>query len=164
MFVTPTRLFNRYVRYLYVVVIAAIDPSLASAGHAVIHDGRLVAYGHGPLRTCSDVTTVVATLASYEPTVIAIENTFMSINAKTGIDLAELRGRLRQAIESRGIEVTLVAPSTWRKSTIKPPAKAKRKALKQMAIDYVAAKYGVAATGDEADAICIATHVVSQQS
>jgi Holliday junction resolvasome RuvABC endonuclease subunit len=110
-------------------------------------------------RTAAQVEALVASLASFAPDVVGIENTFISVNAKTGIDLAELRGRLRQALEARGIGVQLIAPGTWRKTTIQPAAKAKRKELKRLSVAYALARYGVSATDDEADAIGIAAHL-----
>jgi len=107
---------------------------------------------------------MVAAVASHAPDVVAIETTFVSVNAKTGIDLAELRGRLRQVFEIGGIDVELVAPGTWRKTTIKPPARSKRKELKALSKAYALQRYGVAVSDDEADAIAIATHVAAARA
>lgn len=141
------------------MLIIAIDPSIRATGFAVLDNAILTSFGRTELRTAAQVETLVAQLASFKPDVVAIETTFVSVNPKTGIDLAELRGRLRQALESRLIDVALVAPGTWRKSTIKPPARSKRKALKAMSKAFALDHYGVMASDDESDAICIATHL-----
>ncbi len=141
------------------MICAAIDPSLNSAGHAVLDGDKPLIYGHGPLRTAQQVQHLVDVLASFRPAVVAIENSYVAVNARTGLQLAELRGRLLQCLETKSMVVELIAPGTWRKSTIAPPAKAKRKELKALAKSCVRQLYGVEATDDEADALLIATHI-----
>lgn len=142
-------------------VVLAIDPSIRSTGFAVIDNGKLVHTGRQPLRDHSHIHQLVSTLYTtygLDLDLVAIEAGYVSVNAKVGLQLAELRGALTYAWRDHGIRVTHVLPSAWRKTTIKPPAKTKRKELKRLAQAHVMTRYGVSVSDDEADAVCIAEH------
>lgn len=134
----------------------------STTGYAILAAaGELVTYGHANLRTdcAQQIATLAITFAGMGVTTVLIEAGYSGPNIKSGLDLATMRGRWIQALEALGItSIELVAPAKWRKTTIKPAHKLKRKELKALAKQYALEHFGIAATEDEADAICLAAH------
>ena len=142
------------------MITAAIDPSISNTGHAIIDGANLIAYGHGPMRTPQAINALVDVLVAYGPDVVGIEAGYVSVNAKVGLQLAELRGALAHVLRSKGMRVEYVQPSAWRAALGLGVPKAKTPELKRRAIAWVLGAFGVVATTDEADAICLAaSHV-----
>ena len=140
------------------MIVIGVDLA-TKTGLARIEDGRLTAHGKVKITTANvaaDVASIAAFCAGAD--LVAVEDVFAAVNIRTSIALATLRGRLLQLLDQAGIRWTLVAPSTWRKSTVRPPPKAKRAALKQLAIDFVATTFAIDVGDDVADAICLALH------
>lgn len=145
-------------------VVVGIDPSTKASGYAVFNDGRLLFADKAPARTAAEVTHLVDWLLDMHvetgaSVLVGIEHSYVGANVRTGLQLAELRGRISQEVERRGWSVQLIAPSTWRKTTIAPPPKTKRKQLKAMSVAYVDKNYGLTVSDDVADAICVGEHL-----
>lgn len=69
--------------------------------------------------------------------------------------LCEVIGIARAYSISKGLFFYEYMPSSWRKLLGWNQGKKKREELKKMSIDYIKNKYGIDATDDEADCICI---------
>lgn len=88
---------------------------------------------------------------------VAIEEA-MGFSAKAVAQLAWRRGYIAALCEERGIPVTEVNTSSWRKAAgeawgVTFPAKSD--AAKALAIDLVREHYGITCTDDEADAVLV---------
>jgi len=150
-------------------VVVGIDPSTKASGYAVFSGGKLLYAAKAPARTAAEVTHLVDWLIDQHvetgaPVLVAIESAYCGVNVRTGLQLAELRGRISQECERRGWRVTLVSPAAWRKTTIAPPPKMKRKELKALSVAYAYTKFGLTVTDDVADAVCIAEHVANTRT
>lgn len=149
--------------------VLSIDPSVRATGWCVLHPEATPIVGHCPLRNPADVSRLVAIVAPMVEQVdfrIAIESGFVGINSGVGLQLAQLRGQLLQAFFAalpEGVAPIMVAPSSWRKTTLKPAAKTKRAALKKLAMAFVQETFGILVSEDEAEALCLALHVQRQQ-
>lgn len=138
------------------LVVVGVDLATVT-GLARLESGHLSSHGRlkiSPNTICADVQSIAAFCAGAD--LVVVESTYMAANAATSMKLSELRGRLLQCLDAAGIKWTLCAPSTWRKTTIKPGSKTKRKELKRMAVAYVLDHYGVTVADDAADAVCLA--------
>jgi len=144
----------------------------ATTGYALIRQTptgpKVLAYGAAPARTAADVqnalTMALAVLGDERPARCAIEAGYCGPNVRTGLQLAELRGRFRQLLELAGVECELIAPSAWRKTQLVTPPKSKRAELKRAARAAVKERFGIEATADEADAVLLACHAASSAS
>jgi len=146
------------------VTVVGIDLA-TKTGLARLNGGKLVGTGKvtiGKTDPDLDVGTIAAFCAGAD--LVVIESVFCGVNVKTAIDLAVLRGRLVQELDRARVKWVLCAPSTWRKTSIKPAPKLKRKELKRLATAFVATTFGVDVSEDEADAVCLALWGETQSS
>lgn len=148
----------------YLSRVLAIDPG-AHAGWSLIEEGGIgVIHGYGILKTDAQVIHkfVVDQFDKAAKTgyglVAYIEDQYMGVNPKSMAKIVECRARFQQELEARGVQVTLVAPQRWQQGLLGRgliSIKSKRADRKKAAQFYVKSVYGVDATIDEADAICL---------
>lgn len=145
----------------------AMDQATRVSGYSIFEDDRLIAYGVVEADTSQSMFDRIKyfnqwleeTIKSAEIDAVALERVQFQGNAKTLIDLARLLGSLEQtAARGLGREPLGVLASQW-KSTCDVTGKY-RKEQKKNAQLFVRNQYGINASSDAADAICIGHHAV----
>lgn len=107
-------------------------------------------------RTKEMFLSVVALFEQYRPDCIAVEGVQKQANDKTMIMLSGLRGMLMGWAYTHCIPVVSPMPVEWRRILgYTQGPKVKREQLKEQSINYVREHYGIIATEDECEAICI---------
>lgn len=97
----------------------------------------------------------------YNPDIVYIEETVVLRNAQTQRFLTRLQGVIYAWCMKNNCEFNTIRPTSWRAAIgIKQNKNIKREQLKEQAIQYVSAKYGVNVTDDEAESICIGDAVI----
>lgn len=110
-------------------VIMSIDGSLVSSGIAILNgeNGEVIAYDNIPikpkdfngdeiLKIHHIAKTVLNIAKAYNVTHVAIENSFVGVNSRTGLTLARLYGAITSFLIEN--DITLIytyTPSQWRK-------------------------------------------------
>ena len=103
--------------------VIGIDPGTAACGFGIVHesDGRLRAIGHGwwrspardrpgrRLKTIFD--EVVALVEAHRPDAVAIEESFVGVDARTALSVGQARGAVMVAAESAGVECAEYPPA-----------------------------------------------------
>ena len=110
-------------------IILGIDPSLQSSGIAVINGetGEVINYGNLPIKP-KDLngdeilkihyiaTTILKIAKEYNVTHVAIENSYVGVNSRTGLTLARLYGAITSFLIENDIRLIYTyTPSNWRK-------------------------------------------------
>jgi crossover junction endodeoxyribonuclease RuvC len=105
------------------VRVLGIDPGTAACGYAIVHesDGRLRALDHGwwqtsarerpELRLKTIFEGVQALVEQYEPGAVAIEESFVGVDARTALSVGQARGAVLVASALAGVECAEYAPS-----------------------------------------------------
>ena len=103
--------------------VVGIDPGTAACGYGIVHesDGRLRAIDHGwwstpagervelRLRTIFDgVTTLIA---EHAPDAVALEESFVGVDARTALSVGQARGAVLVAAAIAGVPCTEYAPA-----------------------------------------------------
>jgi Holliday junction resolvasome RuvABC endonuclease subunit len=137
--------------------VVGID-SAENSGVAIMVDDRLVRHGVVKVEDWNDVERVGERLATYKPDLVAIEAPYIGVNGVTALVLAVLLGRWLEAFESRGIATVTVQASAWQREVLAGRIVFRTKSAEQKiaCIDWARETFGVAMTGDEADACAIA--------
>ncbi len=103
--------------------VLGIDPGTAACGYAVVRqsDGRLRALDHGVWRTAADEQPelrlktifegVVELVERYEPVAVALEESFVGVDARTALSVGQARGAVLVASALAGIECAEYAPA-----------------------------------------------------
>lgn len=147
----------------------ALDQASKTTGYAVFIDGKLETYGKFTYedsdigirlnRIRNKVSTLVA---DYDIDQIVFEDIQLQANVGNNVAtfkvLAEVFGVIEELATELEIPHSAVLASVW-KSTLKIRG-ASRPEQKRNAQAYVSTTYGVKATQDECDAICIGAHTV----
>ena len=103
--------------------VIGIDPGTASCGYGIVHesDGRLRAIDHGwwktaagerlelRLRTIFD--GVGALIEEHRPDAVALEESFVGVDARTALSVGQARGAVMVAAASAGVECVEYAPA-----------------------------------------------------
>ena len=104
--------------------VIGIDPGIASCGYGIVHerDGRLRAIDHGWWKTSAaerpearlkTIFDAVAELvALHRPDAVAIEESFVGVDARTALSVGQARGAVLVAAASFGVECAEYAPSS----------------------------------------------------
>ena len=147
----------------------ALDQASQITGFAIFQDDELVTYG----KIVLDDENIGARLVALRKKIlnliqdnkidyVAFEDIQMQAsvgnNVKTFKVLANVYGVILELCEEIGIKYSIVSSNTW-KSTLKIKGKG-RSEQKRAAQTFVAQEYNVKCTQDEADAICIGTHII----
>jgi crossover junction endodeoxyribonuclease RuvC len=105
------------------VKVLGIDPGTANCGYGIVHSsgGRLRAIGHGSwstpagerlelrLRTIFD--GVAGLIAEHTPDAVALEESFVGVDARTALSVGQARGAVLVAAALQGVECTEYAPA-----------------------------------------------------
>ena len=103
--------------------VLGIDPGTAACGYAIVHEsgGRLRALDHGwwqtparerpELRLKTIFEGVRELVERYEPDAVAIEESFVGVDARTALSVGQARGAVLVASALAGIECTEYAPA-----------------------------------------------------
>jgi crossover junction endodeoxyribonuclease RuvC len=105
------------------VKVVGIDPGTAACGWGIVHerDGRLRAVGHGwwqtraserpELRLKTIFDGVGELIAEHEPDAVALEESFVGVDARTALFVGQARGAILVAAAEAGVECAEYAPS-----------------------------------------------------
>jgi crossover junction endodeoxyribonuclease RuvC len=105
------------------VKVIGIDPGTASCGYGIVHerDGRLRAIDHGwwktaaaerPERRLKTISDAVAELiAVHRPDAVALEESFVGVDARTALSVGQARGAVMVAAANAGVECVEYAPA-----------------------------------------------------
>jgi crossover junction endodeoxyribonuclease RuvC len=105
------------------VKVIGIDPGTASCGYGIVHasDGRLRAIGHGwwqtpaaerlELRLKTIFDGVAALIAEHRPDAVALEESFVGVDARTALSVGQARGAVMVAAASAGVECAEYPPA-----------------------------------------------------
>ena len=103
--------------------VLGIDPGTAACGYAIVHEdgGRLRALDHGwwqttarersELRLKTIFEAVRELLELYEPDAVALEESFVGVDARTALSVGQARGAVLVASALAGVECTEYAPT-----------------------------------------------------
>jgi len=105
------------------VKVIGIDPGTANCGYGIVHEsgGRLKAIGHGSwstpagerleqrLKTIFD--GVAGLIAEHAPDAVALEESFVGVDARTALSVGQARGAVLVAAAGYGVECAEYAPS-----------------------------------------------------
>ena len=146
----------------------ALDQAKTS-GYAVFVNDRLEHYGKFTyddenigLRLVKIRNKIIELIEEYDINELAFENIQMQNgNVVTFKTLAEIYGVIHELAEEIKIPYTIVGASTW-KSTLDIKGR-DRQAQKKNAQNYVECVYGVKASQDICDAICIGSHMIKKE-
>ena len=151
----------------------ALDQASVITGYAIFEEDKLVDYGKitfadeeiGP-RLVVLRNTIKDMIDKNNITTVAFEDIQMQAsvgnNVKTFKVLANVYGIILELCEELQIKYKIISSNTW-KSTLKIKGK-NRSEQKKNAQNYVQERYNVKCTQDEADAICIGTHMIIAES
>lgn len=153
----------------------ALDQSSYTTGYAVFKDGNPVVISHfdAPkkdlgIRLEWIRNKIVSLIKEYDIDEVAFEDIqLQEINGskeagiKTFKVLAEVFGVVHELLTEIQMDYTIVPPVVW-KATFKIAGKG-REREKQMARAYIKTSLGLECSEDEADAACIALHIIKKQ-
>ena len=84
------------------------------------------------------------------------------VGIKTFKMLAEVFGVVHELLNELQLDYYIIPPIVW-KATVKIAGKG-RTAEKKLAQKWVTDNYGIKCTEDEADAVCLGTHVIKKEN
>jgi crossover junction endodeoxyribonuclease RuvC len=105
------------------VRVLGIDPGTAACGYAIVHesDGRLRALDHGwwqtpsrerpELRLKTIFEGVQELVGRYAPDAVALEESFVGVDARTALSVGQARGAVLVASALAGVECAEYAPA-----------------------------------------------------
>jgi len=106
------------------VKVIGIDPGTAACGYGIVHEngGRLEAIEHGwwktraaerpELRLLTIFDGVAGLIELHAPDAVALEESFVGVDARTALSVGQARGAVMVAAASAGIECTEYSPSS----------------------------------------------------
>ncbi len=134
-------------------IIMGIDGSLTSTGIAILNgeNGEVIAYDNIPIKSKDFkgdeilkihhiAKTVLEIAKTYNVTHIAIENSFVGINSRTGLTLARLYGAITSFLIENGFTLIYTyTPNQWRKIAMNCGNKSKEGTYEWL-INYLVSK------------------------
>lgn len=144
--------------------ILAFDQSTKISAYSLFVDGKYTECGCIDLHKMKDTLERVRTMGvelcntieKYTPDKVVIEEVAQQSNPMTLKLLARIQGVIIGFCAANNIETYIVEPSKWRSTLhFHQGAGIKREGLKVQAIKHVNDIYGLEATEDECEAICI---------
>ncbi|HEX9599554.1 MAG TPA: crossover junction endodeoxyribonuclease RuvC, partial [Gaiellaceae bacterium] len=102
--------------------VIGIDPGTASCGYGIVHekDGRLRAIDHGWWKTSAAVRpelrlktifdAVVELVELHQPDAVAIEESFVGVDARTALSVGQARGAIMVAAANAGVGCAEYSP------------------------------------------------------
>ena len=103
--------------------VLGIDPGTAACGYGIVHekDGRLRAVVHGAWRTPAGTRLelrlrtifegVQGLVAEHRPDAVALEESFVGVDARTALSVGQARGAVLVACAVAGVEAAEYAPN-----------------------------------------------------
>lgn len=122
--------------------------------HKIVEYGRCKPKGSVDNRISETWNFFETMIGDYKPSLILLEDVYCSTNKNTFKNLSRLLGGLEELVNTKGVEVKVIAPSEWRKLFNIPP-KTKRNDLKKLSKNYVLENFGLSVIDDVADSVCI---------
>lgn len=113
------------------------------------------------LRVSLMIDSIFEQLDQYNPDIIVIEDDWNKNNVQTTKALSEIIGAVYGYARAHGADFHKLLPSTWRSYLGFKVGGKKREELKQMAIDYVADRYGINVNDDVAESCCISEALIN---
>jgi crossover junction endodeoxyribonuclease RuvC len=110
------------------VKVLGIDPGTAACGYGIVqeNDGRLRAIAHGWWRTRADERPelrlktifdgVTGLIAEHAPDAVALEESFVGVDARTALSVGQARGAVLVAAANAGLACAEYAPSRVKQS------------------------------------------------
>ena len=162
---------------LLVSNLLALDQSSNTTGYAIFKNGEPVVISHFDAPKGQDLgdrlewirNKVISLIQEYDIDEVVFEDIqLQDVNGsrETGIKtfkvLAEVFGVIHELLTELKMDYTIVPPVVW-KSTFKIAGKG-RTQEKKMSQAYIKSSLGLTCTEDEADAACIALHVLKKQA
>lgn len=143
------------------IVVLSFDQSSTKSGWALFENDDYFSSGVLNLSSIKDSTerlmkmgkAICQRIDEAKPDKVIIEDVFDKNNVATLVLLARLQGAIMEHCFMKDIPVTILAPKVWRK--IVGIKKKDRNGAKEEAIQLVNELYGIQATADECEAICI---------
>ena len=144
--------------------IAVFDQSSNKTGYAVFSGTGLTRWGVINLSKEKDVSSRIKDMCleintiidKVKPDIVIFEDVNLRTSPKTLIMLAQIQGCIMMSCFLSGIKFAKYAPATWRRIIgITQNNKTKRANLKEQAMAFVRAGYGINVGDDCAEAICI---------
>ena len=144
--------------------ILAFDQSTKISAYSVFIDNEYIECGCIDLHKIKDTSERIRAMGvelgkvieKYSPDKVVIEEVAQQSNPLTLKLLARIQGVIIGFCAAHNIETYIIEPSKWRSTLhFKIGAGVKREELKAQAIKYVKDVYGLEATEDECEAICI---------
>ncbi len=144
--------------------ILSFDQASVIAGWALFDDGQYI--DSGVIKKSKDMPiadrvpamalAICKKIKELQPNVVIIEDIQNQNSVKTVVDLARLQGGIIMYCVSKGIQIEIYHPSTWRKALgFTQGSKTKRDALKEQATEYVKSLGFKIESEDESEAVCI---------
>jgi len=105
------------------VKVIGIDPGTAACGYGIVHesDGRLRAIDHGWWRTSAAERPelrlktifdgVAGLIEEHRPDAVALEESFVGVDARTALSVGQARGAVMVAAASAGVECAEYPPA-----------------------------------------------------
>jgi crossover junction endodeoxyribonuclease RuvC len=105
------------------VKVIGIDPGTASCGFGIVHekDGRLRALDHGwwqtpaaerlELRLKTIFDGVAGLIAEHRPDAVALEESFVGVDARTALSVGQARGAVMVAAANAGVDCAEYPPA-----------------------------------------------------
>ena len=103
--------------------VIGIDPGTASCGYGIVHekDGRLRAIDHGwwrtpaaerlELRLKTIFDGVAALIAAHRPDAVALEESFVGVDARTALSVGQARAAVMVAAANAGVDCAEYPPA-----------------------------------------------------
>ena len=144
--------------------ILAFDQSTKISAYSVFIDNEYIECGCIDLYKIKDTSERIRAMGvelgkvieKYSPDKVIIEEVAQQSNPLTLKLLARIQGVIIGFCAAHNIETYIIEPSKWRSTLhFKIGAGVKREELKAQAIKYVKDIYGLEATEDECEALCI---------
>lgn len=144
--------------------ILAFDQSTKISAYSVFIDNEYIECGCIDLHKIKDTSERIRAMGvelgkvieKYSPDKVVIEEVAQQSNPLTLKLLARIQGVIIGFCAAHNIETYIIEPSKWRSTLhFKIGAGVKREELKARAIKYVKENYGLEASEDECEALCI---------
>jgi crossover junction endodeoxyribonuclease RuvC len=125
------------------VKVIGIDPGTASCGYGIVHesDGRLRAIDHGwwktpaaerpELRLKTIFDAVAALIELHLPDAVALEESFVGVDARTALSVGQARGAVMVAAANAGVECAEYPPARV-KQTVCGYGRAEKQQIQRM--------------------------------
>ena len=144
------------------MTVLGFDQSTTKSGYCVFVDNQYSSSGVFNLSHIRDdsnkrlmtmSSAICKCIDDVQPDKVVIEDIFDKNNVAVLVLLARLQGMIMFHCFKKGIAIDVLAPKTWRK--IVGIKKKDRNGAKEEAVQLVNELYGIPASNDEAEAICI---------